>query len=449
MMMHLKQLYARLQTQNGLRFFRGILAQGYSQVITIVLQLISVPLLLHFWGTEQYGVWLTLSALPTYLALADLGFAQVAANEMTISVAANDRATAEVTFQSVLALIVGIGVVIFILAVLAAAFVPFSSFFNLGSSSSTTIFLVISLLSLSTVMSLFLGVVSAALRSEGQFATMIALLATARLVEQGAVLITASAGGSMVLASLGMVLCRGAITVAGVVLMMRVAPWAKLGFRKMEARAVRRLFLPSITFMAYTAGNLVNIQGVVLIVAAFFGPVAVATVSAMRTLVRLGPTVSNMISYALQPEYSALYGAGRMGRFRALIREHVYASIGLAAAYLFGLLLLSHWIISVWTHGRIIPVEPLLFLLILSSAAEIIWMSAQTPLIAVNKHPTAALSFLIISVLALGAIAVLARMFGLTSIGLSALVVSAVMIGVSAYRTYNEFFRHREAALAV
>ena len=69
------------------RVIRNLGANGVSQIVNIIVQLCSVPLFLRFWGVTLYGEWLTLSAIPAYLAMSDLGFASVAANDMTMRVA--------------------------------------------------------------------------------------------------------------------------------------------------------------------------------------------------------------------------------------------------------------------------------------------------------------------------------------------------------------------------
>ena len=73
------------------KLLRNLGANAYGQLITVVTQLVSVPLFLHYWGVTLYGEWLILSAVPAYLALSDIGFASSAANDMTIRFAQGDR----------------------------------------------------------------------------------------------------------------------------------------------------------------------------------------------------------------------------------------------------------------------------------------------------------------------------------------------------------------------
>src|ERR1700751_6172445 len=83
------------------RLGRNLTAQAYSQVETLGIQLATIPLLIHAWGVSHYGVWLTLTAIPTYLAFSDFGFTFIAKNDMAARVARGDRSGARETYHSV------------------------------------------------------------------------------------------------------------------------------------------------------------------------------------------------------------------------------------------------------------------------------------------------------------------------------------------------------------
>jgi hypothetical protein len=54
------------------RLLRGLGANAYGQFVTVIVQLVGVPILLHAWGAQLYGEWLILFAIPAYLAMTDL-----------------------------------------------------------------------------------------------------------------------------------------------------------------------------------------------------------------------------------------------------------------------------------------------------------------------------------------------------------------------------------------
>ena len=61
-------------------------ANTLGRVLGVLIQLISVPVMLSHWGAWIYGEWILLSTMPSYLAMSDIGFGNVAGNEMTMLV---------------------------------------------------------------------------------------------------------------------------------------------------------------------------------------------------------------------------------------------------------------------------------------------------------------------------------------------------------------------------
>ena len=103
------------------RILHGLGANAYGQLVVIVIQLAGVPILLHAWGTQLYGEWLILAAIPTYLSMTDLGFSQSAGNDMTARMARGDIAGALAVFQSLSVLVYGLALAGLVLVALVAA----------------------------------------------------------------------------------------------------------------------------------------------------------------------------------------------------------------------------------------------------------------------------------------------------------------------------------------
>ena len=71
-----------------------------SKAAATVIQVVQVPVLLHFWGAPMFGVWMILTAIPTYLSFSNTGFGSVAGNEMTMLMARGEQEEALGVFQS-------------------------------------------------------------------------------------------------------------------------------------------------------------------------------------------------------------------------------------------------------------------------------------------------------------------------------------------------------------
>src|SRR5579862_6171416 len=105
------------------RLLHGIGANLLGKFWLVVGQVASVPILLSVWGPKGYGLWLMVSAIPSYAVLSDFGFGSAAAVLMTQMVAKDEKAEALRVFQSVGVLVSGI-----LVAMLMASVAIFTAF---------------------------------------------------------------------------------------------------------------------------------------------------------------------------------------------------------------------------------------------------------------------------------------------------------------------------------
>ncbi len=82
------------------RLLWSFLSNWVARLSSTIMQLVGVPVFLHFWSVPLYGNWIVVSAIPSYLSFSSVGFGSVAGNEMTMLVARADRAGALRVFQS-------------------------------------------------------------------------------------------------------------------------------------------------------------------------------------------------------------------------------------------------------------------------------------------------------------------------------------------------------------
>ena len=161
----------------------GIVAQTYSQGVTVLLQLVTTPLLVAIWGASEYGSWMVVSALPAYFVLLDLGFSQIAANDMSTKIAHNDIVGARKTFESLVGIFFIVIIPVLVVCAAVAYVLPFDQVAKDQAASVQSHRIAIVALIGYVALSLLSGVVSAALRAEGLFGLMIVLNTTSRLLE--------------------------------------------------------------------------------------------------------------------------------------------------------------------------------------------------------------------------------------------------------------------------
>jgi O-antigen/teichoic acid export membrane protein len=413
------------------QFALGVTAQGYAQLVNIGSQLVVLPVMLWLWGPERYGAWLIISALPTYLSMADLGFAQVAANEMTMLVARGARDRARAISDTAWAMILGVSVLAIVAFGLFLAVVPIGRVFNFPESVVADAPLACLALLGTVVLSLVLGVIGAGFRATGRYGVMVASAATIRLVDLVALVVAAAAGGSFLQVAVTILIVKLTATTIVAVSFARQTPWLRPGLALAELPTARRLLVPSFGYLSFSLSNALNIQGVTLVVGALLGPTAVVTVSAIRTLTRLGVQAAAVINHTMAVVYSPLFGRGDTDRFRQVFRTHVAAGAAGAIVYLVGYLLLGDWVLALWTHGKVGDYGSLLAGMTIAIAAEVVWFTLQSPYLATNRHMLFAPTYLGFSIAGLLITWQALQLWGIEAVGLTSAAISIAFVLVT------------------
>lgn len=409
------------------RLVRGVAAQGFAQAINLIIQIVSVPVFIHYWGKSLYGEWIELSTVPAYFALSDLGFANAAGNEMTMRVARGDREGALVVFQSAWVLVTALSAILTVLMLVGVHVLPISQWLNLGTVTQKEVILVATFLILHFFFDLQANLLGISYRFDGHFAAGTILRNTLRLVEFLAGILAVCLGGYMVALALTTVLVRMAGNVVFVADIRRRTPWLVIGWQHADLATLKRMLPPAITSMGFPFGTALSLQGMVMVVGTLLGPVAVVVFSTSRTLSRFVWQLMNAVTSVVWVELSTAFGAGDIALARHLHRRTCQASIWISIPLCLALLAAGGVIFRIWTHGKV-PFDPTLFsLLLLVVICNSFWSASYITLLSVNRHQQLALVYTLATGLSLAIGIVLTRLIGLHGTALALLVIDVFM----------------------
>jgi len=411
------------------RIFKNFSAHAYGQCVIAFIQLAGVPILLHFWGVKLYGEWLILFAIPAYLSMTDLGFAQSAANDMTQRMGRGDREGSLVVFQSIGLLIGLCSITGLALVMLILIFTPFGSWLPLHALSQKQASWVLGLLAAEVLVKLNEGTLHAGYRANGGNALHWSIYYSTLLVQYLGIWSMAITGHGPVAAAGVFLAVRLLVTPAVALLLHRLYPWLPIGVSHSHWVEVRKLTKPALANLAFPLAQGLNIQGMVLVIGGVLGPIAVVIFSTLRTLTRLALQAVLTISHATEPEYARVVGIGDLGLLRRLYVHTTQIALILALLLATGLYIFGGWILRLWTHGKV-PMDSSLFAWLLASAvAGTLWYSGLTLLKAANKHLRAAVMFVFAAALAVGLAYILMKFTGsLPYAGAALVCMDAVMI---------------------
>ena len=426
--------YIRETTRGGLnrlidsRLFRGVGANVYGQAATLIIQLGSVPLLLSAWGVQLFGLWIMISAIPSYLALADFGFSTAAANDMTMATARGAYAEARGAFQSVLQLNVLVSLGLVVITLVIVLLVPNRFLQTTSIISGTEVRLVLILQTIQMAATLCCGVFGGGFQSSGRYALGVVLSNSARLMESIALVAGALLFHRFAPAAALMLTARlGALTAMAIVL-MRVAPWLRIGFRDARLADIRRLVGPAIAVTAVPSAFAVSLQGFVLVIGATLSLDAVAVFSTVRTLTRAVIQAGSIVNGAIMPEVTRAFGARDSLRLRRLLRLNLISVIGLNAVAFAAVAMFGSWIVVWWTAGHIVPDPVLVIGLAVVAALHSLWLSQANLVLAVNRHAGYSYWFLVVCIAGVLAAIPVVRTLGLNWVLMPLLFGECVMI---------------------
>jgi O-antigen/teichoic acid export membrane protein len=377
----------------------GALGQG----VNIGMQLVSLPVFLHWWDLSQYGQWLMLSAMPAYLSMADVGMVSTAGNRMTMAMGRGDVAQANRVFHSAtvfMALTCGALALLSTVIVLGVGLPGVTSGVDRGA---------LLCLCLGVLVSFGGGLADAVFRATHRYALGNTLGTLVRLGEWAGSIVGLWLGRDVFAVALGGLLWRIAGTVVMAVWSRRGAMGLRWGLRDAHAGEVRGMVRPAMAFMLFPISNAITFQGLTLLTGHLLGPAMVAVFNTYRTLARVAVQITATLSHALWAEFSRLFGQGGAPAMAGLYTRA--ARLGVAGSLAFSGLLyvIGPTLLSWWTHGAVPQRAELLAWLLLYAAACGAWHVPRVALMATNRHDGLAQGVVLISVLGFGLSWVLAQ----------------------------------------
>ncbi|HDR9055995.1 TPA: hypothetical protein QDB02_003759 [Burkholderia vietnamiensis] len=405
----------------------GVVANVFNQGITVIIQLASLPIFLHFWGAPRYGKWIVISAVPAYFAMSDIGIVSVAINKIGMLHARGEVEQANVTLQTAF---VGVTALLILGVLIGAAFL---FLFHSGTQSEPWALL---LLVATALLNLYSGLFDAAFRVVNRYAAGVFLLSFARLGEWLATVACVASGGGIVAAAAAACGARAVIQLAILLGLRRANSGLQWGMSRSSFAELKSLLPQGAAFLGFPLGNALSIQGMTLVVGHFIGMREVVVFNAYRTLSRSITQLITTVSRAVWPRFSNLYARG-LHREATELRRRAERSVAIVAAATFVLLVaFSRPLIELWGRGKL-PYQPIVLIsLLLVAFVTSLYQVKLVALMSTNRHTGVSTQFCAISAIAVGAGWALSFFIGMSG-AIAAVVAAEIAIFISVTRAFR------------
>lgn len=373
-----------------------------------------------------------LTAVPSYIVLADFGVVSAASNKMAMAAGTNDFQKASKVFQ---AAIVFVFIVAFSLCATSIALVLALDLFDVLEGY----YFLITALTFTVALTFFNGLSEAALRCSNEYALGIYLGAGSRLFEWVGNIIGLLAYREIEMVVLGGFIAR-LLAVFIAVGVARSKSKVKWGWGLFDKSELRSLATPAFSFFIFPVASAISLQGLTILVGLVLGPAALSIFSVYRTIGRVCVQAIAIFGYSFGPEFSMLYGGKNFDRLRTVYASAVKISLLVAAGISIFVLLASKAVLGLWTHGKIDYDFSLMLLMVLYALFAGVWNAPRVLVFSINKSNELVLFYLAISVLMIFSSYGMALWVGVQGV-ISSTILAEILLAVFFFRSAARFLK--------
>ncbi len=435
------------------RLILGFISNWISRLAGTIIQLVQVPVLLHFWSVPLYGDWLLVNAIPAYLGFSNIGFGSVAGNEMTMLMGRKDQQGALRVFQSCWWLIVFLCSGVMLLFIGALYTLPIARWLHLNEMTQADAKWVIFWLGLSVLFGQLEQLLGAAYTCVGRYPYGTFIKSIIVLIAFAVMLVPVVLGKGVRATALALSAANALGTIVFCFMMQHDIPWVRYGWEHASFREIRRLSGPALAFMGFPIGNALNLQGTLLAVGHVLGSAEVVVFATARTVSRVALQMVQMVNTTFWPELSSSFGAGNLPVVRSLHRRSCQLALGIALLLIAVMMTIGPWFLTHWTAHKVPPSPRLLFLLLITVFLFSLWSTSSTLLTAVNQHKRLALNYMVATGVTIIATALMAKRYGLLgaagSLMLSELIMDVYVVPASLRLSQDTWTGFLQAMLRV
>lgn len=376
-----------MDTATRRRLVLGFVSNLISRFAASIIQLVQVPVFLHFWTIPLYGEWMILNSIPSYLSFSNIGFGSVAGNEMTMMAARNDRDGALRSFQSCWwFIVISMGITGSAMVVALLQVSNLATRLHLHAIADMDARFILFYLGVSVLLGQLEQLLQSAYQCVGRYPYGSFLKSCFSLGAFACTIVSVALGGGARTTAIAYAAANMVGTCVLAVMVRRDIPWIRYGWSHASVAEIRRITGPAVAFMGFPLGNALNLQGTLMAVQYALGPLDVVIFSTARTVSRLALQMVQMVNSTFAPELSIAFGSTNVSLLRTLHRRSCQMALIVAVIVTSAMLTVGPWFLHRWTAGKVPPSRGLLSVLLLVVVLYSLWSTSSTVLSSINKH---------------------------------------------------------------
>ena len=343
------------RTRNYLQQIKGAVVY---KAVAMLASFLAIPIMIHYLGQEQFGVWSTLLTVMSWIVFFDLGVGNGMRNKVAEALAKNDKVEAANFISSGYSLIGLIAVVLWTLVTGASFLVPWQAVFNTHAIQETTLRLTVQVAVFFVVFNFWLGLINALLGAVQKTA----LTALGQLISNALALLFVFILAKTTVASITyLALGYGiSLVMANVILNF----WFYQQHRELrpnpalDKKHIHPLLSIGLKFFTIQIAVLVIFTTDKMLITQLFGPQYVAQYEVIFKLFSVITFAHALISTPLWSAYTDAYHRGDMPWIRRMLRKQLIIFSGISVLVLL-MGFLAQSAIAIWIGPEMVVSVPL------------------------------------------------------------------------------------------
>lgn len=394
----------------------------------VITGFITAPFLVHRLGQTNYGLWILIASLTSYLNLADLGLRASITRHVSFFRAKQDYASINGILTTAQAILLGAAAaaVVGTLVMLGV----FSHFNDVPADELGNVRLAMMLAGLTVALTLALSIFDAALWAYERFDVLNVIDVIGDLGQMASIMYLVSRGGSLV--SIAAAIMTWTLLREGTkaIACFRIERELRLAPSRISAWAFQRLFGYGLWKFLWSIGNRATTQCGPLIIGARLTVLSVTPYSVSSRLVGYAQGISNVATGVVIPTATALHAGERDQSQRTLLLEGGKYCFTLSLFFVASITLLGRSFIGLWMGSELAAFATLATILALGEAIPMSQWITYSVLLGKDRHRVVACASLIEMVSVIGLGLALAVPYGLPGVCFAVAVSGFVIRGL-------------------
>ena len=383
------------------RLKRNIFSSISSQSLKIFIQIFYPPLMIFFWGIENFGIWIFLISIPNIIQIFNFNLTDASVNQMAIYNAQKKHTKSNEIFQNTI-LFVFINIIILSLTLLIFFFLKKFSFSILENINSKEVKIILILLFASIYLKLFESIFSTCLQSIGKIYIGYNLEIAHDFFSKSFIIIAGIFYNSLVVAALIFFLLSSLKFFIKFLFFTKYKNKLKISFELISKKIIFKLIKLSIGHMSDIIANLIKHSGVIFIAGIFLNPYLVGLITTVKTIFYFMPvSLFGKINFALSYEISNLYGKKNHKLIKLILTRYIKITCLLIIGFILFSYFIGPYIYNYWIGNKYELKMIFLLLIVFDSSLFVIRQVLITPFVAINKNILLGLSDLFFTIIAI------------------------------------------------